>query len=299
MLASTASESPRKTRNESQLPLSSWNEQHQRTGRPVKDAYSSSCSERNADEKWSSQEWKSDEVMEVRTGRPVNEQPPGLFTQHTYRFIVDDDDMDSDTFAQSDISLLSRSFLHTVNDRVRKIQDQSSKDAWGIFLSSTLEASVFMVKNYLENLHSIKNTGKDLTMKQMFDISEKLIAEQSDEIYGVNTIGWGDSAWKHLSLVGDEEVVSLSSGIFSQDSPHCSSCYKVQEFLSKMRKQPEEFTGRIIFMSMFNDISRGSQDNGQECELSASTRFYLCKRFSPRRWSFFGLGSEKKRYFYS
>ena len=47
-------------------------------------------------------------------------------------------------------------------------------------------------------------------MKQMFDISEKLIAEQSDEIYGVNTINWGDSSWKHLSLIGDEEVVSLS-----------------------------------------------------------------------------------------
>ena len=75
---------------------------------------------------------------------------------------------------------------------------------------STLEASVFMVKNYLEISHSIKNTGKDLTMKQMFDTSEKLIAEQSDEIYVVNTINWGDSSWKHLSLIGDEEVISLS-----------------------------------------------------------------------------------------
>ena len=45
-------------------------------------------------------------------------------------------------------------------------------------MSSTLGASVFMGKNYLEFLHSIKNTGKDVTMKQMFDISEKLIAEQ-------------------------------------------------------------------------------------------------------------------------
>ena len=47
-------------------------------------------------------------------------------------------------------------------------------------------------------------------MKQMFDISKKLISEQSDEIYGVNTMNWCDSAWKHLSLIGDEEVVSLS-----------------------------------------------------------------------------------------
>ena len=36
-------------------------------------------------------------------------------------------------------------------------------------------------KNYLDNWHSIKNT-KDLTMKQMFDISAKLVSEQ-DEIY--------------------------------------------------------------------------------------------------------------------
>ena len=55
VLASTASESPGKTRAQSQIPLSSWTDQHQRTVRPVKDACSSSYSERNADEKWSCQ----------------------------------------------------------------------------------------------------------------------------------------------------------------------------------------------------------------------------------------------------
>ena len=44
----------------------------------------------------------------------------------------------------------------------------------------------------------------------MLDISEKLIVGQSDEIHGVNTINWEASSWKHLSLVGDEEVISLS-----------------------------------------------------------------------------------------
>ena len=114
VLASTASENPGKTSCESQLPLSSWNEQHQRTGRPVLDAYSSSYSEWNAVKSWSSQEWKSDDLMEVRTGRLVYEQPPGLFTEHTDKFIVDDDEMDSDTVAESDMSLKSRSFLHRV-----------------------------------------------------------------------------------------------------------------------------------------------------------------------------------------
>ena len=66
-----------------------------------------------------------------------------------------------------------------------------------------------MGKNHSENLRSIKNT-EDFTMKQMFDISEKLIVGQSDEIYGVNPINWEDSLWKQLSLVNDEEVISLS-----------------------------------------------------------------------------------------
>ena len=189
VLASTASESPGKTRHESQFPLSSRTEQHQRTGRPVEDAYSSSHSEWNVDKIWSSQEWKSDELMEVRTGRLV------LCAQHTERFIVDDDDMDSYTEAESEMSLKSRSFLHRVNDRVRKMLDQSSKDAtqdsdkhsviWGMFMSSTLQASVFMEKNYSDNLHSIKNT-EDLTMKQMFDISDKLIVGQSDGFWSVS-----------------------------------------------------------------------------------------------------------------
>ena len=72
-----------------------------------------------------------------------------------------------------------------------------------------IQASVFMGKNYSDNLHSIENTD-DLTMKQMSDISEKLITEQSDEIYGMSTINWEHSSSKYLSLVGDEEVISLS-----------------------------------------------------------------------------------------
>ena len=52
------------------------------------DACSSNNSERNTDEKWSSQEWKYDEVLEARTVRLVSEQPACLFTQHTDRFVV-------------------------------------------------------------------------------------------------------------------------------------------------------------------------------------------------------------------
>ena len=92
-----------------------------------------------------------------------------------------------------------------------------------------------MGKKYLEILHSIKNTAKDLTMKQMFDISEKLIAEQSDAIYGVNTINWCDSSWKHVSWIGDAEFISLSHAkvyVFS-DSVLC---------FGKMSENPQSNT---------------------------------------------------------
>ena len=65
----------------------------------------------------------------MKCWKQEREQPAGLFTQHTDRFVIDDDDMDSNTVTESDLSLKSRSFLHRVNDRVRMMLDQSSKDA--------------------------------------------------------------------------------------------------------------------------------------------------------------------------
>ena len=69
---------------------------------------------------------------------------------------------------------------------------------------------------------------------------------------------------------------------------------EVQELLSKLSVQLEIFTGRIIFMSMFNDISWRSKDNEKECESSAQFVSLYLKRCSPGQWSFLGPGSEKK-----
>ena len=214
-LSSTASESLGKTRQESQSPLSSQAEEYDRTvrpgvcrdtsherHRPVVYAHSSSYSEWNVDKTWSSQEWKSDELMDDTTERPVVCSQGGAHASQTrssrehknvileeeenhdrtgrpvvclqggaHQFVIEDDE------TESELSLGSRSFLHRVNDQVRKRQKQSSIDAtedseehsviWGMFVSSPLQASVFMGKNHSDNWHSIKNT-KDLIMKQMF-----------------------------------------------------------------------------------------------------------------------------------
>ena len=44
---------------------------------------------------------------------------------------------------------------------------------------------------------------------------------------------------------------------------------EVKELLLRLNETHENFTGRIIFMSMFNDISWGSRDNKVECESDA------------------------------
>ena len=221
----------------------------------------------------------------------------------------------SDTVAESNRSHRPRSFFYRVNDRLRKMLDSSPEDAmqdidkrsmiWGMFMSSTLETSVFMGKNYSDNLHSTKNTGKNPTLKQMFEISEQLILEQSDEIFGVSQISWESSPWKQLSLVNGEEVLSLSHAkvhvfsdsvlCFGKENPTSNTAWEqqldwfkdssqyrkldtndrepmefewnmfpgfttlqlvreVQKFMSKMGDPPEQCKGRIIFMSMFNDI---------------------------------------------
>ena len=69
--------------------------------------------------------------------------------------------------------------------------------------------------------------------------------------------------------------------------------HKVQEFLLRLSVTPDKFTGRIIFMSMFNDISWRSKDNKKECESNAQLVSVFAKRFGAGQWSFFGLGSEK------
>ena len=106
-----------------------------------------------------------------------------------------------------------------------------------------------MGKNYSDNLHPIKNTGENITLKQMFEISEQLILEQSDEIFGVSRIGWESSPWKHLSLVNDEEVTSL---------PH-AKVYVVSDSvlcLGKLNQNPTSNTVWERQLGWFKDSSQ-------------------------------------------
>ena len=109
-------------------------------------------------------------------------------------------------------------FVNKVKDQVRNRQKRMSNVAesggehsiiWGMFMVATLNAATFMGKNFMDNENSIKNST-DLTLKKMFDISEKLVSEQ-EEINNLDKIYWNNHSWKQLSLIGDETVINLQS----------------------------------------------------------------------------------------
>ena len=73
-------------------------------------------------------------------------------------------------------------------------------------------------------------------------------------------------------------------------------CGKVKDFLSRLGETPQIFTGKILFMWMFNDISCGTKDNEQKCLAHARVMSLYARRFRIGQWSFIGPGSEKKWY---
>ena len=53
---------------------------------------------------------------------------------------------------------------------------------------------------------------------------------------------------------------------------------KVKDLLSRSGETPDNFTGIILFMSMFNDISCGTKDNERECLAHAEVVSFVCKK---------------------
>ena len=144
-------------------------------------ASSSNYLEWNIDDKWSSLEWKHGEMLGASTGRPIDDN-----------FVIDDD-MDSDTVTESNLSLRSRSFLNRVNDQARKRP------------ANVLRFGECLCLRHWKHLYSWERIQKIYIPSQTQGIS------------------WEDSPWNQLSLVNDDEVISLSHAkvnIFS-DSVLC------------------------------------------------------------------------------
>ena len=63
-------------------------------------------------------------------------------------------------------------------------------------------------------------------------------------------------------------------------------CDKISDLLSSMGQTPESFTGRILFMSVFNDIFCDRYDNKDECSRNANIVKSFAGRLGIGQWSF-------------
>ena len=175
-LSSSASESPGNRSYGNLNPWSAKAEKYDRTGNPLfaVTRVTSATDPLKKHKTWSSQEWKSDELMDDRTVKLVVCPQGGAhafqsrFSREHKHFILEEEEnhdrtgkpvvcsqrgaqqfIIEDDETESELSLGSRSFLNRVNDQVRKRQKRSSMNVtedsekhsaiWGMFMSSTLQ----------------------------------------------------------------------------------------------------------------------------------------------------------------
>ena len=107
-------------------------------------------------------------------------------------------------------------------------------------------------------------------------------------------LGWITSSQSYRNFDGmDGESTKFEWNIFPGIDA-MQLCDKDKSLLSRLRETPEIFTGRILFISMFNNISCGTRDHEQECLANARLVSLHARKFGKGQWSFIGLGSQKK-----
>ena len=125
---------------------------------------------------------------------------------------------------------------------------------------------------------------------------EDLTNPESNEAWE-QRLGWIKSAQSYRNFDRiDGEPTEFEWNIFPGFNT-LPLCDQVKSLLYRLGETPENVTGRILFMSMFNDISCGTKDNEKECLVNARLVSLYARRFGKGQWSFIGPGSEKKWYY--
>ena len=90
-------------------------------------------------------------------------------------------------------------------EREQRVDQKTSVLIWGLFMRTTMKASVHLEQNYNENLVTSRNTNFE-ELKTLFDITQKLILKQDFEILNVSPIEWTFSPWMRSTLLHDKVI---------------------------------------------------------------------------------------------
>ena len=167
--------------------------------------------------------------------------------------------------------------------------------------------------NGLDNIHWGKNSWRQLSLigdETVINLQRTKVYVFSDSVLCLGKIlqhPESNEAWKNrIAGVMSEKSYRDYDGINGEPTEFewnifpgfttLQLCGKVNDLLSDLGETPETFTGRILFMSIFNDISCDRKGNKEECLANARVVKVLAKKFGIGQWSFIGPGSEKKWY---
>ena len=167
--------------------------------------------------------------------------------------------------------------------------------------------------NNLDKIHWERNSWKQLSLigdETVIDLQRAKVYVFSDSVLCLGRVHRhpeSNEAWKkRIEGITTDQSYRDYDGINGEPTEFewniftgCTAlqlCGKATDLLSTLGEAPETFTGRILFMLMFNDISCDSKGNKEECLANARVVKVLSKKFGIGQWSFIGPGSEKKWY---
>ena len=148
--------------------------------------------------------------------------------------------------------------------------------------------------NGLDNIHGGKNSWRQLSLigdETVINLQRTEVYVFSDSVLCLGRILQhpdSNEAWKNrIARVMAEKSYRDYDGIDGEPTEFewnifpgfttLQLCGKVNDLLSNLAETPETFTGRILFMSMFNDISCERKGNKEECVANAKVVTSTCK----------------------
>ena len=76
---------------------------------------------------------------------------------------------------------------------------------WGLFSASSMKAAIHLGPNCLANLEVYKNTNFE-EIESLFNITQKLMLEHSEEILNVKPLESSSSSWTRSVLLHDQAI---------------------------------------------------------------------------------------------
>ena len=80
----------------------------------------------------------------------------------------------------------------------------------GLFITASIKAAVHLGKDYEENVHVMKSTEFS-KVRPLFSITQKLLFDQEDEMFGVSTIDCDQTPWMRSTLIYEHVIKFFDS----------------------------------------------------------------------------------------